>query len=113
MNWYLAVLKNYVGFSGRAHRQEFWMFALINFLIMIGLGVIEGFLGLPGVVSGLYSLAVLIPSIAVNFRRLHDIGKSGWWILVGFVPVLGVIVLIIFAVLPSQPQDNQYGPVPA
>ncbi|ACL02503.1 MULTISPECIES: DUF805 domain-containing protein [Desulfatibacillum] len=113
MNWYVGVLKNYFGFSGRAHRQEYWMFVLFNFLIMVGLGIIENILGLPGVVSGLYSLAVFIPSLAVGFRRIHDIGKSAWWLLIGLVPVIGIIVLIIFFVLPSQPQSNQYGPVPA
>ena len=113
MNWYLSVLKNYVTFSGRAHRTEYWMFALFNFLIMIGLSIIESLIGMTGMISGLYSLAVLLPSIALNFRRLHDIGKSGWWMLIGLVPFIGAIVLLIFAVLPSQPQSNQYGPVPA
>lgn len=111
MNWYLEVLKKYAVFQGRARRTEYWMFILVNFLIAIGLGVIDSVLSL-GFLSGLYSLAMLIPSIAVGVRRFHDIGKSGWWILLGLIPLLGLIALIIFFVQDSQPGDNAYGPNP-
>ena len=111
MNWYLGVLKKYAEFSGRARRKEFWMFALFNIIIAVVLGIVDGFIGMP-ILGGLYSLAVLLPGIAVGARRLHDIGKSGWWLLIGFVPLIGFIVLIIFFVMDSNPGDNQYGPNP-
>ena len=111
MNWYLGVLKKYADFSGRARRKEFWMFALINFIIAIILGVVDSMIGMP--VLGLtYALGVLLPSIAVGARRFHDIGKSGWWLLIGLIPFIGVLVLIIFFVLDSNPGDNKYGPNP-
>ncbi|MBI9077484.1 MAG: DUF805 domain-containing protein [Desulfatibacillum sp.] len=113
MHWYLDVLKKYTAFSGRAGRTEYWMFMLFNFLVACGLAIIESLIGLTGMISTLYSLAVLLPSLALCFRRLHDIGKSGWWVLIGLIPAIGAIVLLIFAVLPSQPASNQYGPVPA
>jgi uncharacterized membrane protein YhaH (DUF805 family) len=112
VNWYLDVLKKYAVFTGRARRKEYWMFALFNVIIAIALGIIEGIVGGPGVLGGLYGLAVLIPSIAVGVRRLHDTGRSGWWILIGLVPVIGFIVLIVFFVADSQPGTNGYGPNP-
>ena len=111
MNWYLAVLKKYAVFSGRARRTEFWMFVLINFIVAIALGVVDMMLGT--VVLGLiYAVATIIPSLAVGARRLHDIGKTGWWQLIGLVPLIGLIVLIVFFVMDSNPGDNQYGPNP-
>jgi uncharacterized membrane protein YhaH (DUF805 family) len=112
MNWYMEVLKKYAVFSGRARRKEFWMYFLFYLIIVIALSVIEMLIGLPGVLSGLYSLALLIPSIAVTVRRLHDTGRSGWWWFIGLIPVIGVIVLLVFMVQDSQPGDNQYGPNP-
>lgn len=112
MQWYMKVLKNYVGFQGRARRKEYWMFFLFNFLFTILLSLIETMLGLGGILSGIYGLAVLIPSIAVSVRRLHDIGRTGWWMLLSFIPVIGLIVLLVFAVLDSQPGENKYGPNP-
>ena len=111
MNWYLAVLKKYATFSGRARRQEFWMFALINFVIAVILSALDMALGI-GLLSGLYALGVLIPSIAVGARRLHDTGRTGWWQLIGLIPFIGILVLIIFFVMDSNPGDNQYGPNP-
>ena len=111
MNWYMAVLKKYADFSGRARRKEFWMFVLFNFIIAVVLGVVDSMIGIP-VLGLIYTLGVLIPSIAVGARRLHDIGRTGWWQLIAFVPFIGVIVLIIFFVLDSNPGDNQYGPNP-
>lgn len=112
MNWYLAVLKKYTEFSGRARRTEFWTFCLVNFLIAIGISVVESILGSSGFLGMIYSLAVLLPSLAVSARRLHDTGRSGWWLLIGFIPVLGLIVLIVFAVQDSQPGSNAFGPNP-
>lgn len=112
MNWYTDVLKNkYATFTGRARRQEYWMFFLINLLIALAIGVIDGMIGW-GVLGFLYTLAVLIPSIAIAVRRLHDTGRSGWWVLIGLVPFIGWIILLVFLVLDSQPVDNAYGPNP-
>ena len=112
MHWYVDVLKNYVGFSGRARRQEFWMFFLFNLIICIVLAIIEGIIGLPGVLNGLYELAILLPAIALSMRRLHDTDRSGWWLLIGFVPLIGAIVLLIFFCIEGTRGDNQYGPDP-
>jgi uncharacterized membrane protein YhaH (DUF805 family) len=106
MNWYLDVLKKYAVFDGRARRQEFWMFALINFVISLILNLVLGMVGL------IYTLAVFLPSIGVGIRRLHDTGRSGWWLLIGLIPVVGFIVLLVFFVQDSQPGDNQYGSNP-
>ena len=118
MNWYLEVLKKYFVFSGRARRKEYWYFVLFNLIISIVLGIIDGIIGTfsaetgIGLLGGIYSLAVLIPCISVSVRRLHDTGRTGWWLLIGLVPIIGAIVIIIFAVLDSQPDENQYGPNP-
>jgi uncharacterized membrane protein YhaH (DUF805 family) len=113
MNWYLDIIKHkYATFSGRARRKEYWMFFLINILIAIALAIVEAILGLPGILGGLYALALLIPGIAVTVRRLHDTGRTGWWILIALVPVIGFIILLVFMVLDSQPGDNAYGPNP-
>ena len=110
MNWYLGVLKKYADFNGRARRKEFWMFFLFNLIVAIVLGVIDSVIGIP-VLGLIYSLGVLLPSLAVGARRLHDTGKSGWWLLLGLIPLVG-LVLIIFWVMDSNPGDNQYGPNP-
>jgi uncharacterized membrane protein YhaH (DUF805 family) len=115
MDWYLKVVKNYAGFSGRARRKEYWMFFLFNVVISVVLavlGAVTGATTLFGAVSVLYFLALLIPGIAVTIRRLHDTGRSGWWILIGLVPLVGFIILIVFMVQDSQPGPNQYGPNP-
>ena len=118
MNWYIAVLKKYAVFSGRAQRKEYWMFVLFNIIFSILCGVIDGVLGTfdpkvgIGVVGGIYALAVLLPSIAVGVRRLHDTSRSGWWLLIAFLPIIGPLVLIIFFVRDSVEGDNDYGPNP-
>jgi len=114
MNWYLEVIKKYVDFSGRARRKEYWYFVLFNILITIALAIVDGALGLTnreglGPIRGIYTLAVLIPSIAVVVRRLHDTGRSGWYILMGLIPCVGGIILLVFAVEDSEPGENQYG----
>ena len=126
MNWYLAVLKNYAGFSGRARRKEYWMFILFN-LIFAGLAmVIDNVLGttfsfdmgygatdLPyGYVYLAYALAVFIPGLALSVRRLHDVSKSGWMILISLIPFIGAIWLLVLFVTDSTPGENQYGPNP-
>lgn len=111
MEWYLTVLKKYAVFTGRARRSEFWYFVLFNFLISLGLSTIGWIIG-TSVLSYIYALFVLIPSIAVAVRRLHDTGRSGLWILLSFIPIVGAIILIVFSVEDSVPGDNQYGPNP-
>ena len=112
-NWYLYVLRNATDFKSRASREEFWSFTLVNFIIMIILMLIDISLGLydpqsgVGVLSTLYSLLILIPSLAVGARRLHDINKSGWWQLLMLIP-FGVFILIVLWALPSKDEGNPY-----
>jgi uncharacterized membrane protein YhaH (DUF805 family) len=123
MNYYTDVLKKYAVFSGRARRKEYWLFALWNFIIVLvfdALMFVFGMMGNSGtiltqlvsVVGCLYVLAIILPSLGVFVRRLHDTGRTGWWILIGLIPVIGGIVLLIFSVMDSQPGDNKYGPNP-
>ncbi len=109
MNWYIGVLKKYAVFSGRAKRQEYWMFSLFHAIIAIALGVIEGLVGGPGIAGSIYCLATLLPSIGVSIRRLHDTSRSGWWLLIGLIPIIGTIILLVFFVFDSTPEENQYG----
>ncbi|WP_125779708.1 DUF805 domain-containing protein [Pseudoalteromonas rubra] len=115
---YLSALKKYAVFNGRARRKEYWLFMLCNLIVTIVLGLVDMTLGLYseesgfGLLSGLYALAVIIPSIALSIRRLHDTGRSGWWILISLVPVVGPLVLLVFYVMDSTPGDNDYGPNP-
>ena len=119
MNWYLEVLKKYAVFNGRARRKEYWYFVLFHLIIIIILGAIDNatqsFIS-PGMgivfLSGIYMLAVLIPGIAVLVRRLHDTGRSGWWILIHFIPLIGAIVLLVFTIQDSKPGKNQHGANP-
>ncbi len=112
MNWYLQVLKKYAVFSGRARRKEYWYFFLFNMIISFVLGLIGNWVGIHTVLSGLYSLAVLLPSLGVSIRRLHDTGRNGWWLLIGLIPLIGAIILLIYMVSDSQEGTNQYGPSP-
>ena len=112
MNWYLDVLKKYAVFSGRARRKEYWLFLLFNFGISIALAIIEALIGTGGLLGALYALGVFIPSLAVAVRRLHDTNRSGWWLLIGLVPLIGIIVLIVFFVQDSDAGDNTFGPNP-
>jgi uncharacterized membrane protein YhaH (DUF805 family) len=108
MQWYIKVLKNYVNFTGRARRQEYWMFTLFSVIISLVLSFVESMVGAPGILTMIYSLAVLLPSLGVVVRRLHDIGKSGWWFLISFIPLIGAIWLIVLLCQDSK-EDNQYG----
>ena len=112
MDWYLKVITNYVGFTGRARRKEYWMYCLFYIIIGIAIGVVERVISMDGVLSGLYSLALLLPSIAVSIRRMHDTGRSGWWLLLNFIPILGWLIFLFFTVQDSQPGENEYGPNP-
>ncbi len=118
MNWYLAVLKKYVVFEGRARRKEYWIFFLVNLIATFILAVIDGATGTfdaeagLGLLGTIYALAVLLPSLAVAVRRLHDTDRSGWWLLLIFLPIIGFIVLLVFMVLQGTPGHNRFGEDP-
>ncbi|HEX2190646.1 MAG TPA: DUF805 domain-containing protein [Longimicrobiaceae bacterium] len=115
MEWYLEVFRKYAVFSGRARRKEYWMFVLFNVLASISLAIADGVLGLGGgfgLLGAVYALAVLVPGLAVSVRRLHDTGRSGWWLLVAIVPILGPIALLVLMALDGEPGPNQYGANP-
>jgi len=115
MDYYLKVLKNYAVFEGRARRKEYWLFLLFNILILIVLSILDQILGTfdsetkKGFISSVYSLAVIIPSIAVSIRRLHDTDKTGWWLLLNLIPLFGSLVLLIFFISDSQRETNRFG----
>lgn len=106
--------KKYVTFSGRAQRAEYWTFSLVNFVILlIVAGIGEGANSkIATAIAGLIMLAILLPSLAVTVRRLHDTGRKGWWILINLIPYVGAIVMLVFTLFDSQPGDNKYGPNP-
>ena len=114
MSWFIEALKKYAVFSGRARRKEYWMYALFIGIIYIVLAIIAGAskstAGLA--LLGIFYLAILLPSLAVGVRRLHDTGRSGWWLLFGIVPLVGGITLLVFSCLDSEPGPNKYGPNP-
>ncbi|HOO24863.1 MAG TPA: DUF805 domain-containing protein [Paludibacteraceae bacterium] len=118
MNWYLKVLKQYADFSGRARRKEYWMFVLFNMIFAIVAMILDNVLGIAmegigyGPLYGLYALAMLIPGLAVAVRRLHDVGKSGWMILIALIPLIGLIWLLVLMVTDSNAGENQYGQNP-
>jgi uncharacterized membrane protein YhaH (DUF805 family) len=118
MNWYLEALRKYAVFDGRARRMEYWMFVLFNCLIVVVLSVVDTVVGIfslgnsIGALTGLYWLVVLVPSIAVTVRRLHDTDRSGWWALLALLPLLGTIVLFVFCVLDGTPGPNRFGENP-
>lgn len=115
MNTYLQVLKKYAIFSGRASRKEYWVFALFNITFVVIAIILDNMLGIAlselgyGPIYGLYVLAMLIPGLAVAVRRLHDVGKSGWMILIALIPIIGGIWLIVLMATDSNPEENQYG----
>lgn len=103
-----VVFNKYAAFEGRAGRREFWSFVLVNFVI----GLVISFTRLQAL-SMLYSLAVLVPSLAVGARRLHDTNRSGWLLLLGLIPVIGAIILLVFAAQEGTKGSNKYGADPA
>lgn len=118
MNWYLIALKKYAVFTGRSSRSEYWYFVLFYILLTIAFTFIDVMIGTYdtvaaiGLFSGVFALAMLIPQLAVAVRRLHDTDRSGWWILIGLIPLIGAIVLLVFTVQDSTPGENQYGSNP-
>lgn len=117
MQWYLKVLRQYVDFTGRARRTEYWMFVLFSMSITIVLSVLDNLMGMAfvpgsyGPLGLIYILAVFLPSLGVGVRRLHDTGRSGWWMLLGPIPLVG-IVLIVFLAIEGDRGSNAYGPDP-
>lgn len=115
---YLTAWQRYADFSGRACRREYWYFMLFNILISLGLSFIDAVIGLGnpevgmGLLSGLYGLSILLPSLAYAARRLHDSGRSGWWLLLLFMPLLGPLVILLFTLLDSEAGSNRYGANP-
>ncbi len=115
MKWYLAVVKKYAVFSGRARRKEYWMFCLFNFLFIVGAILLDNLLGTAikgigyGLIYGLYVLAMLLPSFGVGIRRMHDVGKSGWFFLIGLIPIVGSIWILILLCSDGNAAENKYG----
>ena len=105
-----AVFANYATFSGRARRSEYWWFVLFNLLVSAALAILFG--GDGNIANSLWSLATLLPSLAVGARRLHDIDRTGWWLLIGFIPLIGLIVLIVFFASKGTPGPNRFGTDP-
>jgi len=118
MNWVTGVFRKYADFTGRARRTEFWVFVLFVIVVSAVLLVIDYMMGTVeptsgyGVLGGVFALGTLIPYLAVGARRLHDIGRTGWWWLIGFVPIIGTIVLIVFFAKGGDAGSNAYGPDP-
>ena len=118
MEWMMMPLRRYADFSGRSRRKEYWMFVLGVVIVAVIIGIIEGVLGLTGMIgpygplSLLLLLAIFIPAIAVQVRRFHDQDKTGWFVLLGFIPIVGGIIVLVFMCLEGTPGPNQYGEDP-
>lgn len=117
MGWAIEPLRKYATFSGRSRRKEYWLFVLLVFVVSLILSAIDAAIGTSssagtGLLSGIFSLAVLIPSLAVLVRRLHDTDRSGWWALLLLLPIIGGLILLIFALLDSTPGQNRFGTNP-
>ncbi|MCU0376541.1 MAG: DUF805 domain-containing protein [Chitinophagaceae bacterium] len=122
MKWYLKVLKDFGNFRGRARRSEYWYFALFNFIFAIVAMLLDNLIGTTFDIEGvpipygyiylLYVLAVFIPGLAVAVRRLHDVGKSGWFLLIVLIPLIGAIWLLVLYFTEGQPGENKWGPNP-
>ena len=118
MNWFLEVLRKYAVFRGRARRKEYWFFFLFYLIFSIGVTLVDLLAGTltaaadMGLLSTIYALVLFVPSMAVGVRRLHDTDRSGWWLLILLVPLIGILVLIIFFCLDGTRGSNRFGPDP-
>tara|TARA_B110000240_G_C13255346_1_gene349245 strand:+ start:63 stop:413 length:351 start_codon:yes stop_codon:yes gene_type:complete len=110
MNYFIDALKKYADFTGRARRKEYWMFYLIYMILLIVISILDAAIGV-GLFSLIFTLGMLIPSISIAARRLHDTGRSGWWQLIAFIPLIGFIILIVFLVQDGS-DANEYGENP-
>ncbi|WP_202922165.1 DUF805 domain-containing protein [Veillonella sp. R32] len=115
-NFKMCMTKKYMTFQGRASRGEYWKFVLVQFIIMLIVGIIAWMFTFDEVtldiITTLVGLPFLLPSLAVQVRRLHDLGRSAWWLLLHLVPYAGSFVLFIFSIMKGKPEANEYGPVP-
>jgi len=122
MNWYLKVLKQYADFSGRARRKEYWMFTLFALIFFIVAAILDNVLGTTFKIQGqslgygwlylILGIATILPALAVAVRRLHDVGKSGWWYFIAFIPIVGGIILLVWFCTDSQAGKNEWGANP-
>lgn len=118
MNWFFRCWEHYADFKGRARRKEYWMFILFNFIVVLILTILDSLLGWNisdlglGALGLVYSLAALIPGLAVVVRRLHDIGKSGWYYLISLIPIVGFILILVWLCKDSEREANAWGPNP-
>lgn len=120
MNWFVSCLQRYAVWTGRSGRQEYWHYAGIYLLVTVVVAMLDAIVGRPmaargssvGPLQGLFTLAVLVPTLGVCIRRLHDTNRSGWWLLIGMVPVLGMLVLLVFSALAGDRGSNRFGPPP-
>lgn len=118
LDYALTPLRKYADFHGRARRAEYWWFYLFVIIAFVVASIVESLLGLGGsvgpygLVSALLGLAMLVPSLAAGVRRLHDTDRSGWWLLIALIPLIGAIVLLVFYVLEGTRGDNRFGPDP-
>jgi uncharacterized membrane protein YhaH (DUF805 family) len=122
MAWYLLAWQRATDFSGRSRRTEYWMFQLFNVLVGLALGLVAFAVGATSseqdglkvftICVGIFGLVSFIPALSITIRRLHDTGRSGWWYLIAFVPLIGGLILFVFTLLDSDPDRNEYGPNP-
>ncbi len=119
LDWMTMPLKRYTDFSGRSRRKEYWSFLLGVFIVAVVLGIVEGILGLSGMVGGVYGplttiflLGIIVPSIAVQVRRFHDQDKSGWFVLLALIPFLGGLAVLVFMCLEGTKGANRFGADP-
>lgn len=122
MYWYIKVINQFSDFSGRARRKEFWMFVLFNMTFALCAMLLDNFLGTTIQIAGedagygliyiIYSLFVLIPNLALSVRRMHDVGKSGWFLLIAFIPIIGAIWLLVLDCTDGEKGTNKWGPNP-
>lgn len=118
MTWWLIAMKKYADFSGRARRTEYWTFTLNNIIFAVVATILDNIFGVTregsstGLFYTLFCLVILLPSLTVLVRRLHDVGKSGWWIFITLLPIIGGIWLFILTITDSQPEDNEFGTNP-
>ena len=109
IDWFVKCLKNYANFSGRARRKEYWFFTLVQFIILDIAQIIDAILSTDFVFYAIATLALFIPSLAAAVRRLHDTDRSGWWLLIALLPLIGTILLIIWLATETKPENNQWG----
>ncbi len=118
MNWFMTALKNYAVFSGRSRRSEYWYFALFYLIFYAVAAIVDVMAGTfdrasgIGLFTGILTLAFLVPSLSVSVRRLHDTGRTGWWLLIALVPLVGAIILLVFLAQDSEAGGNRFGANP-